>query len=210
MSHEYAVLGPKPSGDAPIPMLTLPSQLGHLYVELSTGCIRALNGERDLTHPATHIFTPSFYRRTNLGRGYRSPLRSLDNSSRRNENMKGKIALEEAFCLPRLEEKQKWWASLFAVDAEKHTKEIVDIQNIRIEKMDRHGVGYMILSYTAPGVQDIYDRSEANAFAVEVNDYIAEQIKDYPDRLGALAQVSSQPLSVRRVPVDDGQHTSNA
>ncbi|KAK3725418.1 hypothetical protein LTR37_000388 [Vermiconidia calcicola] len=109
--------------------------------------------------------------------------------------MKGKIALEEAFCLPRLEEKQKWWASLFAVDAEKHTKEIVDIQNIRIEKMDRHGVGYMILSYTAPGVQDIYDLSEANAFAVEVNDYIAEQIKDYPDRLGALAQVSSQPLS---------------
>ncbi|KAK3717047.1 hypothetical protein LTR37_006102 [Vermiconidia calcicola] len=108
--------------------------------------------------------------------------------------MKGKVALEEAFCLPRLEEKQKWWASLFAIDAEKHTKEIVDIQKIRIEKMDRHGVGYMILSYTAPGVQDIYDASEANAFAVEVNDYIAEQIKDYPDRFGALAQVSLQPL----------------
>ena len=88
--------------------------------------------------------------------------------------MKGKIALEEAFTLPSEEEKQKWvcglglvfddvslrntrtyadmvkWASLFAVDPEKHTKEVIDIQKIRIEKMDRHGVGYMILSYTAP------------------------------------------------------------
>lgn len=101
--------------------------------------------------------------------------------------MKGKIALEEAFCLPRLEQKQKWWASLFAVDAEKHTREIIDIQKIRLEKMDQYGVGYMILSYTAPGVQDIHDATEANAMAVEINDYIADAIKDYPDRYGALA-----------------------
>ena len=101
--------------------------------------------------------------------------------------MKGKIALEEAFCLPRFEEKQKWWAGLFAIDAEKHTQEIIDIQKIRIEKMDRHGVGYMILSYTAPGVQDIHEPKEADALAVEVNDYIAEQIKGYSDRFGAFA-----------------------
>ena len=43
------------------------------------------------------------------------------------------------------------WASLFAVDPEKHTREAIDIQKIRIEKMNQHGVGYMILSYTAPG-----------------------------------------------------------
>ena len=101
--------------------------------------------------------------------------------------MKGKVALEEAFCLPRFEEKQKWWASLFAIDAEKHTHEIIDIQKTRIDKMDRHGVGYMILSYTAPGVQDIYDRKEADALAREINDYLAEQIKGHSDRFGALA-----------------------
>ena len=101
--------------------------------------------------------------------------------------MKGKIALEEAFVLPRLEEKQKWWASLFAVDAEKHTREIIDIQKIRLEKMDRHGVGYTILSYTAPGVQDTYEPKEANELAVEINDYIAEQIEGYSDRFGAFA-----------------------
>ena len=101
--------------------------------------------------------------------------------------MKGKIALEEAFCLPRQEANQKWWASLFAVDVEKHTREIIDIQRIRLEKMDRHGVGYMILSYTAPGVQDVHDPDEANALAVEINNYVAGQIKDYPDRFGAFA-----------------------
>lgn len=104
--------------------------------------------------------------------------------------MKGKIALEEAFTLPRFESKQKWWASLFAVDAEKHTREIIDVQKLRIEKMDKHGVGYTILSYTAPGVQDIWQQEEADALAVEINDYIAEQIKPFPERFGAFAYVS--------------------
>lgn len=103
--------------------------------------------------------------------------------------MRGKIALEEAFCLPRLEAKQKWWAGLFAVDAEKHTREIIDIQKIRLEKMDKHGVDYMILSYTAPGVQDVYDPEEAKALAREVNDHIANEIKDHRDRFGAFAYV---------------------
>lgn len=53
--------------------------------------------------------------------------------------------------------------------------------------MNQHGVGYMILSYTAPGVQDIYDPKEANEMAVKINDYIAEQIKGHPDRFGAFA-----------------------
>ena len=47
-----------------------------------------------------------------------------------------------------------------------------------------------ILSYTAPGVQDINDPKEAQELAVEINDYIADQIKDYPDRFGAFACVS--------------------
>lgn len=101
--------------------------------------------------------------------------------------MKGKVALEEAFNLPRFHEKTKWWAGLFAVDPEKHAAEIQDITGQRIKYMDKHGVGYTILSYTAPGVQDIEDPKEAQALAVEVNDYIAEQIKSHPDRLGAFA-----------------------
>lgn len=101
--------------------------------------------------------------------------------------MLGKVILEEAFALPRLEEQTRWWASLFSTDPETHAKEIQDINEIRIQHADKHGVGYQILSYTAPGVQDIWDPNEAHDLAVEINDYAAEKIKARPDRLGAFA-----------------------
>ena len=101
--------------------------------------------------------------------------------------MLGKIALEEAFALPRLAERTRWWASLFAVNPDKHAVEMNDITDVRIKYMDKHGVGYQILSYTAPGVQDVFDRKEAEAFATEINDYIASAIKSHPDRFGAFA-----------------------
>lgn len=103
--------------------------------------------------------------------------------------MQGKIAFEEAFALPRLAEKTRWWASLFAVDPEKHAIEMNDIHKVRLAYMDKHGVGYTILSYTAPGVQDVYDPKEAQALAMEVNDYVAEQVKACPSRFGAFAYV---------------------
>jgi 2,3-dihydroxybenzoate decarboxylase len=106
-----------------------------------------------------------------------------------NITMLGKVALEEAFALPRFHEKTQWWASLFAIDAAKHAAEISDITDRRIKYMDEHGVGHTVLSYTAPGVQDIWDPKEAQALAVEVNDYIAEQIKPHPDRFSAFAYV---------------------
>ena len=101
--------------------------------------------------------------------------------------MKGTIALEEAFILPSDKPQQKWWAQLFAVDTEKHVREIADIQNERIKKIDQHGVGYTVLSYTAPGVQDMHVAEDADKKAVEINNYLAEAIKEYPDRLGGFA-----------------------
>lgn len=101
--------------------------------------------------------------------------------------MHGKVAFEEAFALPRLHEKTRWWASLFAVDPDKHAHEMTDVTETRIKNMDKHGVGYTILSYTAPGVQDIWDAAEARALTTEINDYIAGAIKPHPDRLGAFA-----------------------
>ncbi|KAK2768872.1 hypothetical protein FQN54_000732 [Arachnomyces sp. PD_36] len=104
--------------------------------------------------------------------------------------MLGKVILEEAFALPRLTEKTRWWASLFSTEPETHVKEIQDLTDIRLKHADKYGVGYTILSYTAPGVQDIFDEKEAQALAVEINDYVAEQIKPHPDRLGAFATLS--------------------
>lgn len=101
--------------------------------------------------------------------------------------MLGKIALEEAFALPRFQEKTRWWASMFATDAEKHAAEITDVDSIRLNFAEQHGVGLQILSYTAPGVQDIWDPKDAQALAVEINDYIAEKVKAHPDRFAAFA-----------------------
>jgi 2,3-dihydroxybenzoate decarboxylase len=101
--------------------------------------------------------------------------------------MLGKIILEEAWALPRLEEKTKWWAIMFSHEPEKHVKEIQDVNDIRLKYADQHGVGYQMLSYTAPGVQDICDPKEAQALAVEINDYVAERIKAQPDRFGSFA-----------------------
>ena len=117
--------------------------------------------------------------------------------------MQGKIVLEEAFALPRLREKSRWWASMFSTDIEKHTAEITDVNNIRLEYMDKHGVGYSILSYSAPGVQDIWDPKEAQALAVEINDYIAEEIKPNSDRFGAFACVATRCRHRRGLEADE-------
>jgi 2,3-dihydroxybenzoate decarboxylase len=101
--------------------------------------------------------------------------------------MLGKIALEEAFALPRFKEKTRWWAGLFATDVDKHVAEITDVESIRLNFGSKHGVGLQILSYTAPGVQDIWDRKDAQALAVEINDYIAEKVKAHPDQFAAFA-----------------------
>ncbi|KAJ5443502.1 2-3-dihydroxybenzoate decarboxylase [Penicillium daleae] len=104
--------------------------------------------------------------------------------------MLGKIALEEAFALPRFSEKTRWWAGLFATDVDKHVAEITDVDSIRLNFAEKHGVGLQILSYTAPGVQDIWDPVDAQKLAVEINDYIAEKVKAHPDRFAAFATLS--------------------
>jgi 2,3-dihydroxybenzoate decarboxylase len=109
--------------------------------------------------------------------------------------MLGKIALEEAFALPRLEKDSKSWAGLFAIDTDKHVREINDVHKIRLEYMDKHGVGYTILSYTAPGVQQIWDQKKAEDLATEINDYIGAEVKKNPTRFGAFAYVQCLNLS---------------
>lgn len=101
--------------------------------------------------------------------------------------MKGKITIEDHFNLPEYAEKAKWWAGLFAIDAGKHVREISDVNKLRLDYADKYGVGYHILSYTAPGIQDIADPDEALRQARLVNDYIYQQIKDKPDRFGSFA-----------------------
>lgn len=93
----------------------------------------------------------------------------------------GKIALEEAFALPRFEEKNRNWAKYWFKNVDQHLQEMNDINKIRIDYADQYGVGFQIQSHTAPGAQDIWDPKEAQALAVEMNDYIAEKVSLNPD-----------------------------
>jgi predicted TIM-barrel fold metal-dependent hydrolase len=135
--------------------------------------------------------SPSLHLYNNLIYPYTTDIHTKEPSIYRQitATMKGKVAFEEAFALPRFAERTRWWAGLFAVNPDQHAQHMNDIQKLRIEKMDKHGVGYTILSYTAPGVQDVWDAKEAGALAVEINDYLAGSIKDYPDRFGGFAYV---------------------
>jgi predicted TIM-barrel fold metal-dependent hydrolase len=145
----------------------------HKEVDNRRKGIPSLHLHKNLIYPYTidaHTRTPSIYHRITA-------------------IMKGKVAFEEAFALPRFAERTRWWAGLFAVNPDQHAQQMNDIQKLRIEKMDKHGVGYTILSYTAPGVQDVWDAKEAGALAVEINDYLAGSIKEYPDRFGGFAYV---------------------
>ena len=68
--------------------------------------------------------------------------------------MKGKIALEEHFAIePTLGDSQVFGAHVWSDLGPR----LLDIQDMRLRQMDKHGVGMMILSLNAPAIQAIHD-----------------------------------------------------
>jgi predicted TIM-barrel fold metal-dependent hydrolase len=104
--------------------------------------------------------------------------------------VRGKIALEEHFAIPETLMDSagfvpdSYWPEL--------KSRLLDIQEKRIELMDRHGVDMMILSLNAPAVQAIADVKKAAEIAVRANDYLAEQVAKRPDRFQAFAALPMQ------------------
>lgn len=56
--------------------------------------------------------------------------------------------------------------------------------------MKQHGVAHTILSLTAPGIQDIDVKEEADRTAIEVNDWVHDQMKSDPISFSAFASLS--------------------
>lgn len=106
--------------------------------------------------------------------------------------MRGKVSLEEAFELPRLAAQTKEKAELYIApqNRERYFEEITNPCGNRLELSNKHGIGYTIYSVYSPGPQGYFDRAECEAYATEVNDYIANEIKDHKDRMGAFAALS--------------------
>lgn len=106
--------------------------------------------------------------------------------------MLGKVALEEAFQPP--------WAMESAIGSNiglyvypereaEYTSGIGNIQD-RVLEARATGVGYSICSLTVPGIQGERNPALAEDFATRSNNWIAEQIKQFPTELGAFGAVS--------------------
>jgi len=103
--------------------------------------------------------------------------------------MQGKIALEEHFAIEAtLNDSKVFGASVW----EKLGPRLLDIQDVRLKEMDRHGVEMMILSLNAPAVQAIPDVKKAIAVATEANDVLADNVRQRPGRFAGFAALPMQ------------------
>ncbi len=100
--------------------------------------------------------------------------------------MKGKIAFEEHFAIPETLEETR----AFAGDGnvwDEFTRQILDLEDERLERMDNTGIEFAILSLNSPGVQRMADPKVAMAVAKKGNERMAEAVQKHPDRYAAFA-----------------------
>ena len=103
--------------------------------------------------------------------------------------MQNKIALEEHFATEAtLGDSKVFGAHVWDTLGPR----LVDIQDIRLHEMDKHGIELMILSLNAPAVQAIHDVKRAVAVAHEANDVLAAEVRKRPDRFAAFAALPMQ------------------
>ncbi|MFL9998725.1 amidohydrolase family protein, partial [Paraburkholderia sediminicola] len=101
-----------------------------------------------------------------------------------------KIALEEHFAIEETVQDSagfvppSYWVEL------KHR--LLDIQDRRIDEMDRNGVELMILSLNAPTVQAMADTKAAYDLSRRANDFLAEQVARRPNRFKGFAALPMQ------------------
>jgi 2,3-dihydroxybenzoate decarboxylase len=103
--------------------------------------------------------------------------------------MQGKIALEEHFAIqPTLSDSQVFGAHVW----HDLRPRLLDVQDLRLKEMDKHGIEMMILSLNAPAVQAIHEVKTAIAVAREANDVLADEVAKRPGRFAAFAALPMQ------------------
>ena len=119
-----------------------------------------------------------------------------------------RIATEEAFSVPEVYEALRDWAA--AADPaepdqdfwdfvctqdtpglQRVRRQLLDLEDERLEIMDANGVDVQLLSLTAPSVQ-AFPPAEGTALARLANDRLAELIGKHPGRFAGLATVAPQ------------------
>ncbi len=105
--------------------------------------------------------------------------------------MHGKIAFEEHMAIPETTAETKDFAGESGrFDA--FTKEILDLDDIRLDAMDQSGIELAILSLNAPAIQSILDLDQAIETARIANNAIAEAKSRHPKRYEGLAALPMQ------------------
>ncbi|MDR2296247.1 MAG: amidohydrolase family protein [Clostridiales Family XIII bacterium] len=106
--------------------------------------------------------------------------------------MDGKIGLEEHFAIretvafsERYFPKDVWPA---------FSARILDLMDVRLREMDKHGMDMMILSLNSPAVQAICDRKQAVYIAKKANDEMAEAFAKAPKRFKGFAALPMQDV----------------
>ena len=119
-----------------------------------------------------------------------------------------RIATEEAFSVPEVFAALREWVATAAPDEPDHDflsflfgqdlpglqrvrRQLLDLEDERLQIMDGYGVDVHLLSLTAPGVQTLAD-DRAAALARLVNDRLAAVIARHPDRFAGLAAIAPQ------------------
>ena len=104
--------------------------------------------------------------------------------------MEGKIALEEHFALEETlqDELYKVWFAAW----DDMRRRLLDLNDLRLVEMDKHGIEYSILSLHNPAVQGVPEADQAIELAKKANDVLAEAVAKRSDRLGGFAALPMQ------------------
>jgi predicted TIM-barrel fold metal-dependent hydrolase len=105
--------------------------------------------------------------------------------------MKGKIAFEEHFSLPETLEDSRGFAGGSA-RWEDFQRQILDIDEERLQLMEKNGIEHTILSLNAPAVQAILDTRKAIDVSRRANDRIAEAVRKHPRHFSGFAALPMQ------------------
>jgi 2,3-dihydroxybenzoate decarboxylase len=110
------------------------------------------------------------------------------------------IALEEAFFIPELAERQPMSDSRRFLETlgfkpgigERYQSRLTDFTEYRLPEMDDAGIDIQVLSLTAPGLQVDIDAERARDNARFANDYLAKVVAEHPDRFRGFAALPLQ------------------
>lgn len=69
---------------------------------------------------------------------------------------------------------------------------LLDITGLRLDEMKENNIIYQVISFTAPGLQDLNYNADQVKTAQSINDYIYGKIKDYPNNFKAFATLPMQ------------------